>query len=253
MAESHSRGGQASITITPAAPERIVILFHGYTGSPGEFGELPAHLSRELNATVHIPLLPGHGTRVEDLFGITYTDFVNAAFNVVNSYQNSGLPIAIGGHSFGGYLAMEIAARTQSRALFATVTPYHMRWKYSLPLLWLLGKIRPLWNKRLHPHELRERTRVGSYTKMPADGLALVYEGNRRIPLVLESVKCPILAIHAEHDLLALPSSAEAIIKHSNAQIKQSHIIRNGKHGLFYSPDAYIIRDVITQFLKDAF
>mgnify|MGYP001597036756 CR=1 FL=1 len=253
MVESHSRRRSTSITIAPTHPERVIVLFHGYTGSPGEFGALPEYLSREFNAIVHIPLLPGHCTRVEELFDISYEQLSEAAERAVTDMQMKNLPVAIGGHSFGGYLAMQSASSTRPAAVFSTVTPYQLRWKYSMPLLHVLGKVRPLWNKRLSPEELSERRRIGSYHQMPAIGLAMVQEGNKRMPKALEDVRCPILTIHAEHDLLALPSSADALISCSPSLVRESHVIANGRHSLFLSQDSHIVRNIITQFLSRAF
>jgi carboxylesterase len=228
------------------------VLFHGYTGSPGEFGALPEHLSRTFNAIVHVPLLPGHCTRVEDLMDISFEQLSASADHAMSVASAHGLPVIVGGHSFGGYLAMQSASSARPAAVFSTVMPYQMRWKYYMPLLNVLGKVRPLWNKRLRPEEAEERKRIGSYNKMPARGLWMVMEGNRRLPDIIGRIHSPILAIHAEHDLLAYPSSADALIAHSRAQLRESHVIANGRHSLFLSNDAHIVRDIITQFLHKA-
>ena len=47
-----------------------ILLLHGYTGSPDGFRELAKVLSNTLDAYVSVPLLPGHGTTLDELQNI---------------------------------------------------------------------------------------------------------------------------------------------------------------------------------------
>ncbi|MFM7448188.1 MAG: alpha/beta hydrolase [Leptolyngbyaceae cyanobacterium] len=54
-----------------------VLLIHGFTGSPSEM-RLLGHYLHERGLTVAAPLLPGHGTREEDLNQKRWTDWVDS-------------------------------------------------------------------------------------------------------------------------------------------------------------------------------
>ena len=136
---------------------REFFLIHGYTGSPSDFNHLPALLHDRFEARVYAPRLVGHGTRVEDLSPLRLTDFIANAEHELRATLRQGKRIVIGGHSFGGQLALFLAARYPVSAVFATALPYRLRFPLWLPGMGLVAKLRPAWPKRLPRAELAER------------------------------------------------------------------------------------------------
>ncbi|MFN2222790.1 MAG: alpha/beta hydrolase, partial [Candidatus Promineifilaceae bacterium] len=63
-----------------------VLLIHGLTGSAAEMRPIGAFLN-ERGLTVMAPLLPGHGTRVEDLNQVKWTDWTAAAEEALAELQ----------------------------------------------------------------------------------------------------------------------------------------------------------------------
>ena len=59
-----------------ANSKKLFFLIHGYTGSPTDFHNLPYLLNQKLKANVIVPLLPGHGTTIEDLDTLDFEDFL---------------------------------------------------------------------------------------------------------------------------------------------------------------------------------
>ncbi|HTO99470.1 MAG TPA: alpha/beta fold hydrolase [Myxococcales bacterium] len=86
------------------------LLLHGLTGSPAEMrpvGEaLAAAGFRALG-----PLLPGHGTRPEDLASVTRADLLRAAEEALLSLRGARR-LFLCGLSVGGLLAIHLAARS---------------------------------------------------------------------------------------------------------------------------------------------
>lgn len=69
--------------------KNLFFLIHGYTGSPTDFADLPERLSTNLKAGVYCPLLPGHGTKIEDLDRFSakdYVDFIEKKLKERTSY-----------------------------------------------------------------------------------------------------------------------------------------------------------------------
>src|SRR3989344_4635707 len=56
--------------------DKLLFLVHGYTGSPTDFNGLPDFVFQNYGADVKIPLLPGHGTKIQDLDSLTFNDFL---------------------------------------------------------------------------------------------------------------------------------------------------------------------------------
>lgn len=86
-----------------------VLLSHGFTGSPASM----TPWGRELAArgyAVEVPLLPGHGTRWQDLNGYRWDDWYAALDEVYGRLTAEHDAVVVGGLSMGGALALRLAA-----------------------------------------------------------------------------------------------------------------------------------------------
>ena len=81
MAEAPSHQYPTAPLALPAQPEKTgnraigVLLVHGFTGSPASMKPWAQALADEGYA-VEVPLLPGHGTRWQDLNKVTWADWM---------------------------------------------------------------------------------------------------------------------------------------------------------------------------------
>ncbi len=234
----------------PSAPYRVVIL-HGYTGSPDEFRDFAHDLSTRLNAYVTAPVLPGHGTHINDLVPLWFDDIYHAAREHVKEAHESGKPLIIIGHSFSGYLALLCAATYPPAALVITVMPYHLRFPLSLPLMAYFLRIKLLWDKKLSEQEMQERIGKFYYRYMPGKALWLLLEGKQRVAKILKSIVAPILTVHGTTDSLALPDSGNALLQKTGRNPRNKAVILDKKsHGIFYGDGRSDVQALILQFLE---
>ena len=89
------------------AGEHGVLLLHGFTGSPAHMRKLGEALSARGFAARDI-LLPGHGTRYEDMRGCTWQDWLLAARMAAREMRERYARFSVAGLSMGGYVAMDI-------------------------------------------------------------------------------------------------------------------------------------------------
>jgi carboxylesterase len=82
---------------------------HGFTGVPGVFFELADALAVQGFAAA-APLLPGHGTRQEELRGVQFRDWYGAVKNSYLLLAPAYKKVIIIGISLGGALATKLAA-----------------------------------------------------------------------------------------------------------------------------------------------
>lgn len=95
----------------PKAHREIgVLALHGLTGTPQVLGRSTAALE-EAGYTVHAPLLPGHGTTVEDLARTSWDDWTKAADSSLSSLLDRTERVLVMGLSMGGTLALQLAGR----------------------------------------------------------------------------------------------------------------------------------------------
>jgi carboxylesterase len=99
----------------------VCLLLHGLTGSPAEVRPIGEALARAGMRSVG-PLLPGHGTRPEDLFGKTRFDLLRAAENALHGLAGARR-IYLCGLSAGALLAIHLAAATPELAAVALLAP----------------------------------------------------------------------------------------------------------------------------------
>lgn len=90
-------------------PGVAVVMLHGFTSGPDSVRAWAEGVAAG-GAAVHVPLLPGHGTRWEDL-GTTDADELRAAVrDAVDAALATHRRVVVAGISMGGALALDAAA-----------------------------------------------------------------------------------------------------------------------------------------------
>ncbi|OAH15627.1 alpha/beta hydrolase [Streptomyces jeddahensis] len=87
-----------------------VLLCHGFTGSPQSLRPWAEYLAGR-GLTVSLPLLPGHGTRWEDMQLTTWQDWYAEVDRELRALLERCKQVFVAGLSMGGALALRLAAR----------------------------------------------------------------------------------------------------------------------------------------------
>ena len=99
----------------PARPELTggrsvgVLLSHGFPGSPASMRPWAEHLA-ERGYAVEVPLLPGHGTRWQDLNRVRWDDWYGQVSRAFEKLSADNDAVVVGGLSMGGALVLRLAA-----------------------------------------------------------------------------------------------------------------------------------------------
>jgi carboxylesterase len=99
-----------------------VLVLHGFTGCPQSVRPL-AEAFAAAGYTVELPLLPGHGTSVEDMLATTWADWSGAAEAAYEELAARCDKVAIAGLSMGGSLTAWLASRHPTVAGIVCVNP----------------------------------------------------------------------------------------------------------------------------------
>lgn len=87
-----------------------VLLCHGFTGCPQSLRPWAEHLAGH-GLTVSVPLLPGHGTRWEDMQLTGWHDWYAEVDRELRALRERCTHVVVAGLSMGGALALRLAAR----------------------------------------------------------------------------------------------------------------------------------------------
>ncbi|MFG1806551.1 alpha/beta hydrolase [Streptomyces sp. NPDC049040] len=87
-----------------------VLLCHGFTGSPQSMRPWAEYLA-ERGLTVSLPLLPGHGTRWQDMQVTGWQDWYAEVDRALGELTDRCSQVFVCGLSMGGTLALRLAAR----------------------------------------------------------------------------------------------------------------------------------------------
>ena len=91
------------------------LLLHGAGGgTTWDLKEFANYIHEQTNATVSVPALKGFGTKPEDLYEVTFDDWMDDVKGALHRLQENCTSIAVIGHSFGGLLALLLAAQDKS-------------------------------------------------------------------------------------------------------------------------------------------
>jgi carboxylesterase len=98
------------------------LLLHGFTGSPQSVRGLAEAFARA-GFAVELPLLPGHGTSLEDMAGTSWEDWAEAAERAYTALTARCDDVVVAGLSMGGALSLWLAARHPELAGLVLVNP----------------------------------------------------------------------------------------------------------------------------------
>jgi carboxylesterase len=137
-----------------------VLLVHGFTGAPPSMRPWGEFLHSK-GYTVRVPLLPGHGTKPEDLNKVKWQEWPAKVQAELDELYKSCDQVFIAGLSMGGGTTLYVAAENNERISgLILVNPMINRSSSVLSLL-------PLWAKYLLTFTVKLRESVGNDIKRP--------------------------------------------------------------------------------------
>jgi carboxylesterase len=201
----------------PARPELTggravgVLLLHGYTGSPASMKPWAAALA-ERGYAAEVPLLPGHGTRWQDLNKVRWSEWYDEAEAAFDRLRESCAAVVVAGLSMGGAVALRVAEeRGDQVAGIVLVNPFLSSVRtelQALPVLkYLIPSLRGVVNDIRKPDQDEH-----GYPRLPLKGLAEVTSMWKVVVPDLGRVTQPLLYFRSQNDHVIDPSSSATVL-----------------------------------------
>lgn len=209
------------------------LLLHGFPGAPAEMRPLGEYLAAR-DVTVEAPLLPGMGTVPEDLFRVTWRDWVDAAGAALEGLRQQCDEILVCGLSMGGALSLYLATQypvAGVAALAPAIRPRDRR----MALAGLLRPFMPWVGPSKAPDDLSDpaaRALTWHYLRYPTAAVpqvrGLIMATRRALPLV----RCPVLVIQSPRDGALDPAGAQWAYDHVSSADKAIVWLERSGHNI---------------------
>lgn len=191
-----------------------IVVLHGFTGSPQSMRPWAQALA-DAGHTVRLPLLPGHGTRWQDLNGTTWQQWYGAAVDAFEELRSRCRAVFVFGLSMGGALALRLAEEYgDDLAGLVIVNPYidsagQSRLLRALPVL---RRVLPSFPGVVGDIKKPGQVELG-YDKVPLHAFASVLTFHRLVRADLGRVTQPLLLMYSAVDHVVPTGTNAATIR----------------------------------------
>jgi carboxylesterase len=227
-----------------------VLLIHGYSATPVEMSLVAKHLS-ERGCTVSAPLLPRHGTSIEDFHSCEvedWTDHVESAYNDLKADCDS---VFVGGISLGGLLALHLGTKYQEIAgliLYAPALKLQNRLASLAPYLKYFTRTFSWRKARIKKSIVDERWQGYGIDSLPA--VSQLLEIQHQVQQSIPEITQPILIFQGRRDQTVDPEGAQYLYNRVNSMDKQLIWLDKSGHIITLDVEWEIAAEKTTEFIQ---
>jgi len=233
----------------PNGPTGVLVL-HGFTGSPQSMRPLAVRFAEE-GHSVELPLLPGHGTKIEDMVGTRFDDWYRAAAAAYAELAGRCERVVVVGLSMGGTLATLLAIENEPAALILInpqITP---------PPEAVVEVVKGLVAEgvatipAIGGDIAKENTEELAYAATPVVALMSFIERCQTLTTdELAKITCPVLLFTSTEDHVVDPVSSDALAAGVSGPVERVTLERSF-HVATLDHDAKLIEDRSSSFITE--
>lgn len=227
-----------------------ILLVHGFTGTPASMRPWAAHLNN-LGYRISVPLMPGHGTKWQDLNETSWQEWPAKVQSELDQLFLECEKVFICALSMGCGNSLYVAAKNQSRISgLVLVNPMihipGVQIKFA-PLISRFQKSRESVGDDIKKPGVTE----WGYDALPIRGVAQLYKYLKKARKCLPEIKLPILVFHSVDDHVLPVSNTEIILDEIGSSDKQRIELVNSYHVATLDYDAEIIFENTKLFIEE--
>lgn len=245
-----------------------VLLFHGLTGSPFELQKYAKFLFNN-GYDVYAQCLPGHGDKFQEIYTITYQDWLNHAYSKFEELKSKYENVFVSGICLGAVLALSVSIKFPDKvsgiiALSTTLKldGWRLPWFMFLLPVALSTLIRFYYSyPECEPHgikNIKTRTAVKKLLEKGDVGMndfpmTAIYELLKLSKFVrknLKLVSAPILLVHSKEDDLTSIKSAKTVYNNISSCDKELIILYDSYHMVLYDNEKEFVFNKTLDFMK---
>lgn len=233
-----------------------VVVTHGFTATPQGTRPLGQRLA-SAGYSVEVPLLPGHGTTVSDLARTRYRDWFDHLQRVVDHLAERCDTVVLVGHSLGGTLSLDLAAKRGDQVSAVAVINAPLTAPTSLlarlaPVLQYVVPYVPRRLAGLPPDDIaRSGVQEGAYRMVAARSARSLLRELPRIRAQLPDLTQPLLVVNSSIDHTVSPSDATELLELVGSGDVRHLVCERSYHVVLLDHDAPIVEDAVLALLQD--
>ncbi|MFJ8945807.1 alpha/beta hydrolase [Streptomyces sp. NPDC102395] len=231
-----------------AGGEVGVLLCHGFTGSPQSLRPWARQLAGH-GLTVSLPLLPGHGTRWEDMVLTGWPDWYAAVDRELRILRESCARVFVAGLSMGGALALRLAAKhgegVEGVIVVNPANRVHGLSAYALPVARHLVRT----TKGIVSDIAKEGVEETGYHRVPLHAAHSLRTFLRRLDGELPQVTQPLLLLRSARDHVVPAADAVRILGRVSSRDVTEVLLEQSCHVATLDHDADRILDESLAFI----
>ena len=226
-----------------------VVLVHGYTGSPSSMRPWAEYLNQK-GYTVRVPLLPGHGTKPEDLSQIKWQEWPEKVESELDELRKNCKKIFICGFSMGGGTTLHLATKHSDKITgIILVNPMIHLPFIGTKLAYLLSRIKK-YRSSAGDDIKRPGVTQGGYEVMSTEGIYQILQMLKYTRANLHRVSVPMQLFHSVDDHTLPVSNTEIVMKRVGSLSKERIELTNSFHVATLDYDAEIIFENSLVFIE---
>lgn len=239
----------APFELAPADAIAGCLLIHGLTGSPPEMRMLGEHLAAQRFHCL-APLLPGHGTTLENLHVVGWQDWTDAADRALEELQAKHTVACAVGFSLGSLVVSHLAARHPELAAIALLSPAVCFANRFVPLATIIHRLVPTFPK--DPDDLQAQDageHIWCYDRWSTHALGEAWRLQRRVRREMPDIQVPALVVYTDQDgALCADAGNETLALWGSAD-KELMTLHRSDHGLLLDIERDMVFERVSQFL----
>jgi len=249
--------------------KKAVLLFHGLTGSPFELKKYGQFLYNN-GYDVYADCLPGHGDKVQDIYTVKYTDWLDFAYKKFEVLSQKYEDVFVSGLCLGAVLAIAVGMKYPDKVkgiVSLSTTLYLDGWrlpwyKMFIPVA-LSTLVRFYYNyPECEPHGIKNEKTRSIVKKLLAKGdvgmndfpMTGIYELLKLSKVVRRNLKnftSSILLIHSKEDDLTSVKSAQVVYDNISSADKEKIILYDSYHMVLYDNEKEFVFNKALEFFNN--
>jgi len=226
-----------------------VLLVHGFTGSPQSLRPWADRLAAA-GLTVSLPLLPGHGTRWQDLQLTRWEDWYAEVDRELRELSQACEQVFVLALSMGGSLALRLAAEHgQAISGVVLVNPSVRSDNPASVLLPVLRHLVPSLPGVANDIALEGSTEL-AYDRVPLHAAWSLARLWKTVQAGMPKVRQPVLLLHSPQDHVVSPANSDLVLARISSTDVTELLCERSYHVATLDHDAELIFEASLEFIR---